>query len=264
MYFFLICTLLLSILAVLVIVIVFIHQRKVLKHSAELQTLSEVSHEEMIRSHMQSQEDERKKITADMHDEIGPLLSIVKMNISQVADKLTDETQKESLVNSKKILEDAIQQIRNISKSLYSEVLYQFGLVGGLEEFIQVMQLKTKIKMDVIDEGMGDNRFSKILETNIFRIVQEMVNNIIKYSEATKMIVKLAYTDNMLIVSICDNGQHFNMLNKKDGTGQGLMNIESRLNTIKGTLTYLSDTSFKNIIEIKVKTSTYNELYENS
>jgi signal transduction histidine kinase len=211
-YFFLISTFFLCALSVVIIVIVVIHQRKVLRHNAEMLNLTNVSHDEMIRAHMQSQEEEKKQITADMHDEIGPLLSIVKMKLAQLSDRTQDPSQQELIGASKKILEDAIHKIRNLSKSLYSEVLNQFGLVGAVEEFVQVMQQKTDIRIIMEDHGVQENRFSKILETNLFRTIQELTNNLVKHSGARQLLITMDYHNQLLTVTLSDDGSQFNML----------------------------------------------------
>src|SRR5437868_12164286 len=125
---------LLMVLAIIFFVI--IHQRRVIKYQLELKKVTEEQQKKLVQAAVQSQETERKRISAELHDDIGALLSTVKLYLNQIhPNHLNDKTKIIALNDSKELLNDTIQAVRNLSKNLQPIIIKDFGLLSTLQNF---------------------------------------------------------------------------------------------------------------------------------
>lgn len=202
------------------------YQKRLLKKELEINRMKAEQQEEILRNIMLAQEKERKRIAQDLHDEVGAMLSVVKMNVGRIESKSTDEIPQKLANETKTYLGDVITQVRRISRALMPPSLEKLGLSFALEELVNWINKSNQVKVDIEKSG-EPFRLDKKKELAVFRIVQELVNNALKHSQATIISIKLRFTPNYIAVSVADNGTGFEP-KKLKRTGLGLKNLESR------------------------------------
>jgi signal transduction histidine kinase len=179
---------------------------------------------------IEAQESERKRIAKDLHDGIAQELVAMKMGFEQFKDKENSE-QYNTLMKS---LDDACTEVRNISHVMSPPMLENKGLPGSLE-----MLLRNSLGLAGIQhqfENLGVNeRVDEKIEIGIYRIAQELINNIIKHAKASNVIVQLQKMGTQLILRVEDNGESFDFETAKYKGSMGLLNILSRVRTLNGT-----------------------------
>lgn len=193
---------------------------------------------------------ERKKLAADLHDNVGPLLSSMNMYLSVLSRKEELIPYDETLNDIRRILKDAILSIREISNDLSPHILHNFGLSAALDKFFETKKKLINIQINSNIEGF---RFSEIKETMIYRIIIEAFNNTIKHSEADKLSVDIRRENNFIEVVYKDNGIGFNLNEKlnSQNRGLGLFSIINRIKLLEGT--YAIETSPGNGFTLRIE-----------
>jgi len=189
---------------------------------------------------LEGQEEERRRISRDMHDGIGQYLTALKYNLDGIS-VVKAKPEKERLENSKKLLQDIIKEVRRISFNLTPVALSDYGIVAVLNKFSEEMSKISKIPVSFENSTGFQARLEAKTENNLYRIVQEAVNNAIKYSEATEIKIFLSHNAQYLHLEIRDDGKGFDYkaLDKQGyftATGHGIFNIRERVNFIQGVL----------------------------
>lgn len=207
------------------------YQKKMLKKQLELNETKAKQQEEIIQNTITAQEKERKRIAQDLHDEVGAMLSVVKLNVGRIEKKSEESVAKELAAETKTYLDEVILQVRRISRALLPPSLDKLGLYFALEELANWVNKADQLK--IVCWKSGDQfRFDNKKELAVFRIVQELLNNAIKHSSATIIYINARFSlNNTLMISITDNGKGFNLEEKKN-TGLGLKNLDSRTQII--------------------------------
>lgn len=183
-----------------------------------------------------SQEKERKRFASDLHDGFGQLISVLKMNVAAInKENATPEKKNELFEKSTEILNGMYDELRGICFNLMPHTLVQQGLVAALQEFVGRVNLSGKVTVEVLVFDF-EERLDDLKEISIYRIVQEWVNNILKYNDATKITVQLTKDDKEITLTVEDNGQGFEKNLLMEGRGNGWKNMNSRSNLIKGVL----------------------------
>ena len=232
-------TLALLIMAIAVIFFIVIHQRRVIAHQLVLNQKEEEMQREMLRATIQSQEAEQRRIARDLHDDLGPMLSAVKLKISRVK-KAMDEKAFDvaDIDESKSMLDVTINQVRNISHQLLPPILEDYGLISAIESACAKI---SSDKLEVLFTHPSEyNRLSMEMELAIYRVIMELLNNIIKHSGATKATVSILQQDGKIEIKVSDNGKGFNPDSPGKTAGLGLKNIQSRLKAINAIIAFES------------------------
>ncbi|QEC65998.1 sensor histidine kinase [Panacibacter ginsenosidivorans] len=178
-----------------------------------------------INAEISTLENERKRIVADLHDELGPLLSAVKLRINQLDAESDDDKNIVEFAN--KHLSDIIVKIKEISYNLLPNTLARNGLIHAVEEFIDKVNGMYTLNIRFVCEGKIE--LSKEKEINIYRIFQETIHNTIKHAKAKTLVMELKKQENVLLLTIIDDGVGFNYEERsKNGAGLGLLNLQSR------------------------------------
>jgi PAS domain S-box-containing protein len=179
---------------------------------------------------IQAQEVERTELGKELHDNINQILSTTKLYIDMA---INDPEIREELLNkSYQNITKAIEEIRNLSKSLVPPSLGDIGLKEALKELISLLPAKGKLNVSLRANGLYRAVIPDTIKLMVFRIVQEQLNNIVKHSRATKAEIKLSISKKMLNIIITDDGVGFDSSKKKRGIG--LSNISSRAALHKG------------------------------
>lgn len=193
-----------------------------------------------LRAIIQATEEERKRIAKDLHDGIVQTLTGLSLRMQkQAASKPAVETGlNEELNASRNTLDEAISEVRGISHQMMPRALSDLGLIPAMEDMLQKSLGMTDIAYEFEHHNLEGQRFKETVEISLYRICQELINNIIKHSEAKAVSVQLLKTRTHLILVVEDNGKGFKLNDPKTRNGIGLMNIESRAKAIHGEVNY--------------------------
>jgi len=188
---------------------------------------------------LEGQEEERKRIAMDIHDGIGQMLTSLKFQVESV-DLKKNELASQKLTEIEGLIKKIIREVRKVTFNLRPMVLGDYGLQAALNVFVGEMAKLIDIRLELHSEA-EISRLSQKVENNIFRIIQEAINNAIKYSEATRIEVILKQVDKAVVVEVTDNGKGFdNKLVEERSinfeSGRGLFNMYERSEYINGSL----------------------------
>ncbi|HMC85095.1 MAG TPA: histidine kinase, partial [Chitinophagaceae bacterium] len=167
-------------------------------------------HKERIKAEIDTLENERKRIAADLHDELGPLLSAVKLQINNLDTTGTEDLQ--AIDKSSRYIDTIITKLREISNDLMPNTLLRKGLKNAIVEFIDNSQDAYKLPVKFICEQ--DLQLSQEKEINLYRIVQEITHNTLKHAKASMFIIKISIQDDRLFLLTADNGIGFDYFSK--------------------------------------------------
>lgn len=211
------------------------YQAGLRKQNLEKEELKARHQESMLRSIIESQEAERKRIAMDIHDEIGALLNTSRFNVTQLG--LTAKNPE-----NQKLFEDIFNlygkisnNLRRISHDLRPVVLEKFGLVAALESLEEQLEA-TGLGLQI--ESSLNSKFQEKLELALYRIFQELISNTLKHAKAAHIKIRLDELPDRFQLFYEDDGIGFST--EKVKSGLGLYSIESRLRIFGGTATYLS------------------------
>lgn len=190
----------------------------------------------LTKSQIEIHENTLKNIAWELHDNVGQLLSLARLELNILEPKLKNSSDKIKEVSA--IIGESLQEIRTISKTLNAEVINNLGIVDAIQVEIDRFNRLKFIKSDFKIHGAVYNIPEKD-EIILFRMIQEFFSNTIKHSKASELKVSLNYTSDHLTIRVEDNGQGFDITRAKKGSG--LINIKSRAALIKTKLDFSSD-----------------------
>lgn len=187
---------------------------------------------EKLNAIITTQENERTRIAEDMHDEIGPMLSAIKLMISSFS-KSDDITELNSQIQqASNHLDSVIQNIRNIVRNLSSANLHKIGLIQSLEDFRSIIERDNRIRFVLNHEGII-GQWIEEAEVNIYRILYELINNSIKHSNCNEIRILFHAFENTFEIFYSDNGHAESNLIV---LGMGIRNVETRVKGLNGKL----------------------------
>ncbi len=202
------------------------YQKRLLNKQLELNKVKQQQQEEIIRNTVLAQENERKRIARDLHDEVGAMLSVVKLNVGRIEKKSEEIKAKNLASDTKNYLDEVITQVRRISRSLLPPSLEKIGLYYALEEMANWVN-KADDLIIVCRKSGEQFRFSSEQELTVFRIAQELVNNAIKHADCSFIAIDVRFGNGYVALKVSDNGKGFEVDHKMK-TGLGLVNLQSR------------------------------------
>ena len=238
------------------IVFIIFHQRKVIRYQGKLQLMEQEQQKMLLNASIRLQEEERQRIAADLHDDAGPLLATARLYLNENLVNLDKQSQLQSIYNAKQIIDDTIQLIRNISHSLMPPTLKNFGLESAVNDLFQKISGSGSMNASCRFHDYRD-RLPADQELIIFRVIQELINNILKHSNASFIHLTQNLNGPNLYIRLHHDGRgitqaDFEKLNKSN-VGLGLKNIQSRLKLLHGQIFFekdMSQTYYKVTIEI--------------
>src|SRR6187200_2513010 len=202
------------------VVFIIMHQRRVQRFQQKLQQLEIDQQKMMLTASIKLQEEERQRLAADLHDDAGPLLATARLYLNENLVNQDKSTQLQSIYQARQIIDDTIQLIRNISHSLMPPTLKNFGLESAVNDLFQKISGSGSI-----NASSRFHEYSERLELEreqiIFRIIQELVNNILKHSNASFIHVTQNTNGNKFYLRIHHDGRgivqsDFDKLNKSN------------------------------------------------
>ncbi len=201
----------------------------------QLQTLEVEKTIQVLEAMMQGEEKERMRLSKDLHDGIGGLLSAVKMHFRALRYERAFLQQDQGFNHALSMLDDAIGEVRKTAHNLMPETLSRMGLAGALELFCRNVSHSRELQITFHSSG-AIQRFKRNFELTVYRIVQELVNNVIKHAHATGALVQLTWHNGLLTITVEDNGVGFEAIDQSN-TGTGLKNLHTRIQSLNGHLT---------------------------
>lgn len=204
-----------------------------------------------LRAMLKGEEYERRRVAKELHDGVGILLSSLKIRLNQLKGTAT------TLTNANKLVDKASSELRRIAQNMKPEALMKFGLVAAVEDLCDEINFNKKLHITFQHFGL------QILKQDdtalqVYRIIQELLNNIIKHAKATEALVQLIQQEEKLLITIEDNGRGFDPT-KNRGNGQGLQNIESRVKYLNAKITWDSVIDQGTTVSIVVELNKQND-----
>lgn len=220
-------------LVVFLFLFVIIYQRRMIKNQVVLRQLQDEKQIDLLNAVFETQETERKRLAEDLHDSVGQVLSAIKLNLHRLDKIIENDDPKNLLLDTRKLTDECIQEIRNIIHNVLPPVLTDFGLIDALQALCDKLAQNTDIKI-TFTKNLPEERFPSEIELTLYRMAQELFGNAVKHSGATAVQLQLTKENGSLIMTFSDNGVGFDMDNVNHGFG--LKNLESRAQFINGKL----------------------------
>ncbi|MEO6231137.1 MAG: ATP-binding protein [Ferruginibacter sp.] len=227
-------TLLLLLITTFVIFFVFFYQKRYRQHRKETLELEVRFAETLRQSRFEIQEQTLKHISRELHDNLGQIASLIKINLNTIRLSDIDKTA-EKIENTKDLTRQLIGDIKSLSVSLGSDRISKIGLAKAIETEVEQLNKTGEFVASYNLSGTmplinGDK------EIILYRIVQEVFNNMVKHSQATNIDILISVSENLFNLAMHDNGMGFNVEEKMKGTGAGLQNLISRASLINAQL----------------------------
>ncbi|ARN70743.1 hypothetical protein BST91_03310 [Nonlabens tegetincola] len=197
------------------------------------------------------QEKERKEIATELHDDLGSSLTTMKLHFENLKRQAAQQDNKIYFDRTEQLLNDTYEKIRQMSHKRFTGVLASKGLIPSVESLAQKISQSKELDVEVIHYGL-DTTLENSLELLIFRIIQELLNNIIKHAQASEAFINLTAYEDHLNIMIEDNGIGMNVVSIKPTDGMGLYSIEKKVENTGGTFEIDSQPGFGTTITIDI------------
>jgi signal transduction histidine kinase len=201
-----------------------------------------------IAAEINTLEAERKRIAGDLHDELGPMLSAIKLQINHLEPE--DEAENAVLEKSSKQIDNIIQRFREISYDLLPNTLVRKGFIKATHEYISKLKILHPLEIDfnTIDFSLSSER-----EVNLYRVIQEIMQNTIKHARATMLNINIIKKNKSIFLQTKDDGIGFNYSEKSlEAKGVGLLSLQSRAQLLGGQLVVHTQPGSGTTFEIEI------------
>jgi two-component system, NarL family, sensor kinase len=232
-----------------------IYRKKQLEQKAFLAAEQTKQRQILTQAVIEAEESERKRIASDLHDGVGQLFSAVKMNLSGLLNRM-DITKDDDRFLAEKtmaLVDESCKEVRVISHKMMPNFLLKSGIAADIKSFIEKID-ENSLKITFESEG-----FKEQLEFNeeiiLYRVIQELINNVIKHANADELQIYLNKTNENIQVKIIDNGVGFDYNKAIEKGGLGLKNILVRIKYLKGTVQFLSNSPTGTKVQIEIPLS---------
>lgn len=230
--------LLLSLMIVFAIIKNYQERRKVRQGKEKIDDLMREQEFLALSKMLEGQETERNRIAQDLHDRLGGMLSVVKLQFAALGDSLglTSTEDTEVLQKTGQLIDNACDAVRQVSHNISSKSLERFGLISALDDLAENIKATGTLDIDVIDVGFDNRRLPAKYETQMYRVVQELVGNVLKHANASEVEIQLYWKDkeSNLHISVEDNGKGFNVGELDKGKGLGMGGVKNRVKSLSG------------------------------
>jgi len=228
-----------------IVTALYLYQRRQRRQELEVQRLKDMYEKEALRSQLEIQEDTFKTIAQELHDNIGQMLSVVKLTLSIVPVE-KEHVAYEQIQSSQQLLNKAIFDLSNLTKGLHTDRIAQIGLAESIRFELYALKkagiLQVQFSLDGTEIELNEQK-----SIFLFRIFQESLNNILKHSKATTLVVHLSFSEELFTMEITDNGVGFDVATKRGSansySGVGLKSIFNRAKLIGADLSIDSSPS---------------------
>lgn len=219
-----------------------INQKRYYHHLKEKREIQMQFQQELLNSQLEIQEQTLKNVSQEIHDNIGQVLSLVKLNINTMNCDVKDELQ-HKISDSNILISKAIQDLRHLSRSLNTDYVLELGFVRSVEYELELIKKTGRFETHFRVDGRP-YQLEAQKELILFRIMQEALHNVIKHSSAKEISVQMKFKPETFTLSIEDNGVGINKdLSDRlgsDNTGSGIRNMRNRAKLVKAKLNIVS------------------------
>jgi signal transduction histidine kinase len=208
--------------------------RKEMAEKEHLTSVLEAQKDAHMKALVLTQDNERKRIASDLHDSLGSLLSSVRLRFNGLQETFTKNVPEKAVKfnDTLSLLDDSIQELRKIAHNMLPVSLSRFGLKSALHTFIQHINLSEQLDVDLQMLGL-EERLPESIEVVVYRICQELVQNVIKHARASRMQIQIIHHHDSLNIIVADNGK--GMDTKHITPGFGFETIRSKVALYNGT-----------------------------
>lgn len=242
--------LLMLLMAIAIVIFFIVYQKRLLNEQSRLQKIQNDYQRQLLNASIAVQEKERIRIGQDMHDEIGSSLSAISMLVSQLPQGQSAETQ--LVLRIKEGLRDIINDVRNISNNLFPAVLSRFGLADALQHLVDLLSLNNDLAIELDIDSKFKLSFDN--ELAIYRILQELINNVIKHADAKNLFIRLNQSNGNVHIIVRDDGCGFNITETSEmkHDGIGIKGIQARVAVMQADFQMVSGKNEGTIVEINI------------
>lgn len=211
------------------------HRRKIQQQRiTELETKEQLTATEAI---LKGEEQERTRLAKDLHDGLGGMLSGIKFSFQTMKGNLVMTPENQQLFErSIDMIDGSIKEMRRVAHNMMPEALVKFGLSTALKDFCNEINQSGALNISFQSIGMDNAEIDQTIAVNIYRIIQELINNTLKHAAARNAIVQISKKDDAFSITVEDDGKGFDPQLLKETKGIGWTNIQSRVDYLKGTI----------------------------
>lgn len=240
--------------AAVVVLFVVYYQRKMLLKEASIKLMEQEKRIELFKASVEAEEQQKEKIARNLHDEINPLLTVLKYNLSKHRIEIKkDKFAPESLIDDEKMLDKAIEGIRTTCLDLIPSFLLQYGVIKSLEEYIRNVQQIDGVTADFENNTnqIQIDTFNQQEQLNIYRVCLEILNNLFKHSNCTVFKMTASILQNSFVIEFNHNGKGVtnDEMEKHTETskGLGLKSLKARALILNATIMYSKSINTANV-----------------
>ncbi len=231
-------TIVLLLLFVFILNLLFLYQKKQRKNLEEKLHLQSQFSQTLLQSQLEIREQTLTHVGRELHDNLGQVASLIKINLNTLS--LNDKTSaEEKIENTKELIRQLIGDLKALSVSLNSDRIHHLGLTRALELEVNHLNKTELFKVEYSSNGIYPS-----IDSNktiiVYRMVQEVLNNMVKHSEAKHISISLVSTEKLITLALSDDGKGFNVEEKTKSGGSGLINLKNRAGLINAQITIQS------------------------
>lgn len=224
----------------LVLLVGVFYIRKIFQFMRRLDELRRETEKRVLAAVIRTEEQERQRFAKELHDGLGPLLSVIKMLVSGLDGKGSVETNERIRQNLRQAVDEAITGVRDISANISPHILNNFGLKDAVEAFIKRMGQSEHFKV-YFTTNLNGERFLYNTEVVMYRVVCELINNTLRHAAASRVTVDIQLDEHTLYLEYTDNGVGFEPESVERYGGMGLNNMRYRLQSVSGDIEIASE-----------------------
>lgn len=225
---------------ILVMIILLIYRNYRQKQVLHSQQISELEMEKKLSATeavLKGEEQERTRLSKDLHDGLGGMLSSIKYTFQTINGKdLQEPANQQNFERGIMMIDESIHEMRRLAHNMMPEVLLRYGLNTAVSELCQQINKTGAIQITYDSMGMDSQQLPQSTSITLFRIIQELLNNILKHAQAKTAYLQLAINENHLSITIEDDGIGFDPSITKKSSGIGWTNIQNRIDLLKGKI----------------------------
>ena len=238
----------------IIIYFLFLYQRKRFRHQQDVLELREAFNHTLLYSKLEIQEQTLDHISKELHANFSHLVSLININLSEIIPQSSNET-KESILETKSLAKQLLSELKALSASLNTDHIMHIGFLQALGNELDRLS-KTKRYLVTVNKTGEEYRIRPEHEIILFRLCQEVLNNIVKYAKATTVTVSVVYSPNEMLLEIADNGVGFDLglaeQQSAEKESTGLLNIRKRALLINADFSISSEPGKGTIARIKI------------
>lgn len=225
-------TIMLFLLASGIIIFMVLYQRRMLEHKMSVQEAENKHQQELFYGTLEAIEGERKRLARDLHDEVGASLSVMRLLVGEMTARKVPEMETAGS-RYKELIDNTIDNVRRISNDLLPQGLEEFGLAYAIEGLCEKILAVSEIDIQL---NIGNlSNISNTINLAAYRLLQELLNNAVKHSEASEILIEVSKENSVLLLNYADNGKGFDFTQAYQKRSLGLKNIETRTKVLNGT-----------------------------